>query len=333
MLKFTYWAPRGGTAGMGRVYINGLPGKAYLQPSRNGTRLVLEDGGDADATQRQVIGTLIAMGLAPVLAERLDWKAVLDLVASAKPSPRPAPSGFARSRERLEERLVEHNMRVESIQVEAPFELRVDEREPQQIVDQLRRCPMANVVITSLEVGDYIIEANDKTIVVERKTLVDFQQSVQHGRMFDQAQRIGQLGEAVWGVVVLEGETLGGAGITMLPQSVTGAITCLGLIQGCMVLQTLDFLHTSYALIKLAHHCTGLGYALPVHREKPTALLDARTYVLQALPGVSAELATRLLDHLGSVERVMTATRAALLAVPGVGPKTADRIRAVVADG
>lgn len=334
MLKFRHWQPRGGTAAMARVYVDGLGGKAYLQSGRSGTRLVLEDGGDLDAGRAAVVSSLIAQGVVPALAERLDWNAIVRIAVTPAPrAPAAAPSGFARSRERLEERLVGHNMRVESIEVEAPFEIRVDEREPQQIVDELRRCPMAKVVVASLEIGDYLIEANGKTIAVERKAVVDFQQSVQHGRMFDQAQRIGQLGEDVWGVVIIEGETLGGAGITMLPQAVTGALTCLGLVQGMIVLQTLDHRHTAYALTKLAHHATGLGYALPVHRAKPQALLDARTYVLQALPGVSAELAGRLLEHFGTIERVIAADRAALRAVPGVGPKTADRIREVVAGG
>jgi len=53
-------------------------------------------------------------------------------------------------------------------------------------------------------------------------------------------------------------------------------------------------------------------------------------FALQGLPGVGPVLAMRLLHHLGSVERVVTADVETLSQVRGVGQKKAARIRELV---
>jgi DNA excision repair protein ERCC-4 len=63
---------------------------------------------------------------------------------------------------------------------------------------------------------------------------------------------------------------------------------------------------------------------------KPKRLASRRLYMLQGLPGVGPALAQRLLLHLGSVERVVTADEATLMQVRGLGIKKASRIRELV---
>jgi ERCC4-type nuclease len=60
------------------------------------------------------------------------------------------------------------------------------------------------------------------------------------------------------------------------------------------------------------------------------SLADGRLFVLQGLPGVGPALAHRLLVHLGSVERVITADAATLTHVRGIGSNKAARIRELV---
>lgn len=331
-LTYTLWTPRGGTAAMARIYINGGPCKAYLQRRGNRTTLVADEPLTWGDLRQDVIQDLTTKGVDPALAAALDWDGILAVCGPAKANSRPAGgTGQARHNPRLSERLVGHGMDLRKIPVEAPFRIVVDHREPQQLCDLVAAHPMAKLEVASLEIGDVIIEANGRTVVVERKAVRDFQQSVQEGHIFDQAQRIAALGDDVIAALLLEGETLGEADLTMLPQAMTGAITCLGLVQGLAVIQTLDVAHTAWALVKLAHHCTGLGYELPVHKNKPTQLLDARTYVLQSLPGISAELARRLLEHFGSVSAVIQAGDTELRQVKGMGPRTISRVREALA--
>lgn len=51
----------------------------------------------------------------------------------------------------------------------------------------------------------------------------------------------------------------------------------------------------AYMLAKIAQHLHGLGYDLALRTDKPKALLSARSYVLEGIPGVSAGLARALL--------------------------------------
>lgn len=70
--------------------------------------------------------------------------------------------------------------------------------------------------------------------------------------------------------------------------------------------------------------------ALRRYDRKPKRLASRRIFMLQGLPGVGPALATRLLNQLGSVERVITADVETLLQIRGVGPKKAARIRELV---
>ncbi|MBU4312722.1 MAG: hypothetical protein KJ706_08400 [Candidatus Omnitrophica bacterium] len=51
---------------------------------------------------------------------------------------------------------------------------------------------------------------------------------------------------------------------------------------------------------------------------------------MQGLPGVGPKLAIQLLDHFGTVEKVITASEKELLQIRGLGKIKAKRIRQIV---
>lgn len=329
-ISLNAWTPRGGTDAMTRIYVSGLAAKAYIY--QRGGRTVLNFEGAVDAPkaeQARLSAWLVQQGLSAADAEALAWSPLLALAHAKQGRAKPAaPTRVltnARVGGQVTDRLVNHGMDLTNIPLEMDALVRLDHREPDVLAQMLRMHPRIRVEVVSLKIGDVLIESNGKTILVERKTVTDLEGSIKDGRVFDQAQRIGMLGDVAYGVVIHEGNAFDDLG-TVLPQSLTGAITCLGLLQGMVMLQTLDIAHTAWAIVKLAHHAHTLGYELSVHRQKPAPLLDARTYALQALPGVSGELAARLLAHFGSVRAVMAASEADLQKVPGIGAKTAKRI-------
>lgn len=327
-ISLNVWTPRGGTTSLTRIYVAGLAAKCYLY--QRGGRTVLNFEGPVDAPkveQKRLSEWLVQQGLSADDAEVLAWRPVLALAEQSKGKPSGQPRVFnqARTGGNATDRLVNHGMDLTTIPLEIDVLVRLDHREPDALATMLRAHPRIRVEIVSLEIGDILIESNGKTILVERKAVMDMESSIQSGRVFDQAQRIGMLGDAAHGVVIHEGNAFDAVG-TILPQSLTGAITCLGLLQGMIILQTLDLAHTAWAIAKLAHHAHSLGYELNVHRQKPKPLLDAKTYALQSLPGVSGELAARLLSHFGSVRAALSASEDELQKVPGIGAKTAKRI-------
>jgi Fanconi anemia group M protein len=54
-------------------------------------------------------------------------------------------------------------------------------------------------------------------------------------------------------------------------------------------------------------------------------------FILQGLPGIGPARADRLLDTFGTVETVFTARAEELAEVSGIGEKTAERIRNLIA--
>lgn len=344
-VTFALWRPRTGNSSLVRIYVNGtVGGKVHLSPSPRGggVRLSVEDPDAEGEAAAQIMEHLSALGMATERLSDLKWTLLEELAQGQASAPRKRGSasggestvtplharrGGARPATYASRDV--HRMSVASIPLERDVLIRVDHREPEEIASFLREHPRIRVEVQSLEIADYIIECEAQpTVLVERKTSADLQASVQSGRVFDQAQRIGQLiGPDCCGVALVEGDPLDREG--WLPQATTGALTCLGLIQRLAVLNAIDAYHSAWTLVKLAHHASGsLGYELPLHKAKPKDLVDSRAYIIQSLPGISGELARRLLDHFGSVRAVFAATEDGLLAVPGFG-KT--KVKAIMA--
>lgn len=63
---------------------------------------------------------------------------------------------------------------------------------------------------------------------------------------------------------------------------------------------------------------------------KGLTLEEKQRYIVEGLPGISAVLAKRLLEHFGTVEGVMTASEEELQKVRGIGPEKAKEIREVL---
>jgi len=63
---------------------------------------------------------------------------------------------------------------------------------------------------------------------------------------------------------------------------------------------------------------------------RPKRLKNRQLYILQGLPGVGPLLARRLMEHFGTVSRVMGATEAELMEIEGLGSHSANKIREVL---
>jgi Fanconi anemia group M protein len=63
------------------------------------------------------------------------------------------------------------------------------------------------------------------------------------------------------------------------------------------------------------------------------SLSERQQFIIEGLPGVSATLAQRLLDHFGSVEAVMNANERQLCEVKGIGDTIAKGIVETIRSG
>ncbi|MFC7018429.1 MULTISPECIES: DEAD/DEAH box helicase [Haloarcula] len=182
--------------------------------------------------------------------------------------------------------------------------------------------------LETLAVGDYVL--SDR-VVVERKTVADFLDTLTGGdrSMFE------QVGDAARHyarpVVVIEGEDLYGAR-NVHHRAIQGALASLAVDFGASVLRTSDEAETADLLAVVAEREQDVSEReVSVHGEKQSKTLpEQQEYVVASIGEVGPVTARSLLEHFGSVEAVMTATKEDLMEVAGVGEVTADRVREVV---
>jgi len=201
-----------------------------------------------------------------------------------------------------------------------------DHREiPSGVVRELTKLGV-EVEARQLDVGDFIL--SDR-VGVERKSVKDFLQSIVDKRLMEQAQRLGETFERP--MLILEGEGLYSLR-AIHPNAIRGALSALAIDFGIPILPTRDEKETAAVLAIVARR-----EQLEQTREvairgsaRKLTLPEQQRFVVEGLPGISAVLAKRLLEHFESVERMMGASEKELQEVHGIGTEKAREIRKVL---
>jgi len=202
-----------------------------------------------------------------------------------------------------------------------------DHREvPSGIVDELMRLGV-EVETCQLKVGDFIL--SDR-VGVERKSVGDFLQSIVDKRLMNQAKTLRETFERP--VLILEGGNLYSRR-AIHPNAVRGALAALAVDMGIPILPTRDEKETALILFAIARReQLDESREVAVRGEpKGFTLPEKQRFVVEGLPGISAVLAKRLLEHFGTVERVMCASEEDLKQVHGIGREKARSIRKILA--
>ncbi|PID39884.1 MAG: nuclease [Proteobacteria bacterium] len=188
--------------------------------------------------------------------------------------------------------------------------------------------PEVALSIRRLSAGDYQI--ND-TLLVERKTIVDFATSIVDGRLFKQMTRLADA--PLKCVIVLEGNGQDMKRIGVRREAMQGALITVGLIMGIPVLRSMQAEETARLLVYAARQMD-LVTANGVHRPgyRPKTKRKRQLFILQGLPGVGPKRAADLLDHFGSIQKVLDASPTELAFVQGIGPNTAAGIKDAIAE-
>ncbi|MEM3445099.1 MAG: ERCC4 domain-containing protein [Thermoplasmata archaeon] len=208
---------------------------------------------------------------------------------------------------------------------ESPLEIIADRREIRsEIHRELSRLGV-HVVFRVLEVGDYLIS---DSVVVERKTVEDFVNSILDGRIFEQAKGLCQAFSNP--LIVVEGkwnEYRRNVAIA----AVYGAISALCMDFRIPVLNFEDSRETAgflYQMIKRMNN----GSGLPKIRfeKKPKSMAELQEYLVAGLPEVSTVISRRLLEHFRTPKRVFNARVEELMEVRGLGEAKAREIYEVL---
>lgn len=181
------------------------------------------------------------------------------------------------------------------------------------------------VRLQRLEVGDYLLTPR---IAVERKTSVDFIQSIFDKRLFAQ---VGALRAAFVSPILLleECET---PKREIHPSALRGAILYVSLLNRIPILQTAnpdETVEMLFAMVQLVHRNATKEFSLHAKRRSPS-VGNTQRYILETIPGIGRRLAHELLCQFGSLQAVLTASSDDLMAVPGIGHNRAGKIRALM---
>lgn len=203
----------------------------------------------------------------------------------------------------------------------------VDNRETRSPVVRALEERGTVLMMTSLEVGDYVV--SDR-VGIERKTAEDFVSSlIDHNRdLFRQVADLKSAYECP--ILIIEGDGLYTAR-RIHPNAIRGSLASIAVDFGIPILTTRDAEETAAIIgIVARREQEDQGRDVHPHGGKTRLTLpEQQEYLVSAIPGVGPVVTRNLLLHFGTVERIMTAEESELMSVELVGKKTAQKIREV----
>ena len=191
---------------------------------------------------------------------------------------------------------------------------------PSGIPGMLKLSP-AVMISKILEAGDYLI---NNEIVIERKTNEDFIQSIIQRRLFDQCSKLRK--SAYKSLLIIEGNPYS-TQHKISKEAIRGALISVSVSWQIPILYTQDTSETCKVLLLIGSQVMLNDHPLARHGWKPKRIRSRQLYFLQGLPAVGPKIALSLLNDLGSLEKIINATKEELVKVAGIGPRKAAGIR------
>ena len=182
-----------------------------------------------------------------------------------------------------------------------------------------------DVKVHSMAVADY--QVSDE-VAIERKTTKDFVDSLIDKRLFKQAKELSE--EFKHPLMILEGDDLYSGMVN--PNAIRGSLASIAIDFGISIIPTRNAQDTA-AMIKRIAVREQNGERTPIQirtDKKPVSLLEQQLFIVESLPNIGPVNAKTLLEHFGSVSKILNASESDLLEVEGIGKKTAQNIRHVL---
>jgi ERCC4-type nuclease len=213
----------------------------------------------------------------------------------------------------------------------------VDVHEPESIFKKLQEFNELEPIRRKLDAGDYYIPAEKYDLIVERKSVTDYIDSVFSTRLWEELEKIKSvesngklipmlLVEGDWHFVMKYGKK---------DRSVVGSIyaSLLSTIAswGIHVVSSPALSWTPYVLASFTKWLGRPRYAEPpVYKPKAVSLDELAIRVLCSLPHISVERAKKILKHYETVENALNNVSWWKHSVDGIGDKIVSDVKAVL---
>ena len=204
---------------------------------------------------------------------------------------------------------------------EAAITFVADYREVSSGIPQLLSDQGFLVTMKTLGAGDYII--NDQ-IIIERKEKNDFVLSLIQNRLFMQCSAIKRTD--FYPVLLVEGNPYT-TKHEVERDAIKGALLSVSLSWQIPIIYSADVNTSAQMLIMAARQNMKENPLVKRPGFKPKSIKNRQAYFLQGLPFVGPKLARALLQHFGSLERVVAASEMELRELEGLGKKKAAAIK------
>ena len=206
----------------------------------------------------------------------------------------------------------------------------VDTREQSSSVSKTLSEMGALIKVKQLEVGDFVLSDD---VVVERKTVEDFLQSMVDGRLFTQLMKMSE--NYASPLVLVEGSRSDLFSLRDIHRNaIIGALSSIALNYKVPVLFTEDENETAEFLMVIARReqlAAEKDIRLRVGR-KGLTLAEQQRFIAESLPLVGPTLAKSLLKHFGSIKGIVDADEKQLQEIEKLGPKKAKQIMKVLGE-
>jgi ERCC4-related helicase len=197
----------------------------------------------------------------------------------------------------------------------------IDDRETSsKVVEELSGMGAA-IRLERLACGDYAI--GDR-ILVERKTARDFVDTLVNRDLLGQVKAMADA--VIRPVMIIEGGDLY-TQRDIHPNAIRGVLAALTVDMGVSVLFSRDEQDTAQMLMVLARREEGGRGDHKVHPHKThRSAREDQEYIISAFPEIGMKSARILLAHFGTVQAITNAELADLVAIKGIGQKTAQKV-------
>jgi Fanconi anemia group M protein len=180
-----------------------------------------------------------------------------------------------------------------------------------------------------LNSADYILSSR---VGVELKTVPDFVNSIIDGRLLDQLKSLKKNFERP--IIILQGKEDIYAVRNIHPNAIRGMLATISTSYGIPIVHTKDDNDSAQFLIAVAKREQDKSQKefSPHADRKPMTPKEQQEYIVSALPTVGPSLARTLLENLGSINAIFTASEEELKQISGVGEKIAKAIRKIIGE-
>ena len=197
----------------------------------------------------------------------------------------------------------------------------IDDRETSSKVVEVLSNMGAVIRIERLPHGDYAI--GDR-ILVERKTARDFVDTLINRDLLGQVKAMAE--SAPRPVIIIEGGDIY-AQRDMHPNAIKGVLAALTVDMGVSILFTRDEQDTAQMLFVLSKREDCERGERKVHPNKSHhSQREEQEYIISAFPEIGMKNARLLLAHFGSIQGIVNGSLEELVAVKGIGEKTAGKV-------